>query len=128
MAIGMTPLIPLDRVVPVPDPWLQRFGVNNSQLFGKPMVNFTSGSLSASPAETYGATSGAGSALQAAAGSGSVLDTGAALGAGAALGTGAANPAVSPAPALASGYSRWTGGGSGTSPAPAAGSLVDLKA
>ncbi|GLH73032.1 hypothetical protein GETHLI_15340 [Geothrix limicola] len=41
MAIGATPLIPLYRVQPIPDARLQRFGVNNAQLFGKPMVEFT---------------------------------------------------------------------------------------
>jgi hypothetical protein len=40
MAIGMTPLIPLDRVIADPAARFERFGVNNDQLFGKPMVTF----------------------------------------------------------------------------------------
>jgi len=115
MAIGMTPLIPLDRVVPVPDARLQRFGVNNSQLFGKPMVTFGAGLLD-QPAETIRETPRAEAAPK--------VDSGI----GAASGTGPAEPAVAAAPALASGYSKWTGSGSGTGAAPAAGSLVDLKA
>lgn len=39
MAVGAVPLIPLYRVQPTPDARLQRFGVNDSQLFGKPLVN-----------------------------------------------------------------------------------------
>ena len=31
----------MDRLVPLPDARLQRFGVNNTQLFGKPMVDLT---------------------------------------------------------------------------------------
>jgi hypothetical protein len=38
MAISSAPLIPLYRVQPLPDARLQRFGVNDSQLFGKPMI------------------------------------------------------------------------------------------
>lgn len=47
MAIGMTPLIPLDRVIADPAARFERFGVNNGQLFGKPMV--TLGGLSTLP-------------------------------------------------------------------------------
>jgi hypothetical protein len=50
MAIGMTPLIPLDRVIPDPAARFERFGINNNQLFGKPMVTF--GGLTTLPAET----------------------------------------------------------------------------
>lgn len=39
MAVGAVPLIPLYRVQPTPDARLQRFGVNDSQLFGKPLMN-----------------------------------------------------------------------------------------
>lgn len=39
MAVGAVPLIPLYRVQPTPDARLQRFGVNDSQLFGKPLLN-----------------------------------------------------------------------------------------
>ena len=42
MAIGASPTIPLYRVQPTPDSRLQRFGVNNSQLFGKPLVSIAS--------------------------------------------------------------------------------------
>jgi hypothetical protein len=38
MAIGFSPIIPLDRVVPDPDARFQRFGVNDTQLFGKPLL------------------------------------------------------------------------------------------
>ena len=38
MAIGTTPIIPLYRVQPDPNARFQRFGVNDSQLFGKPLV------------------------------------------------------------------------------------------
>lgn len=41
MAIGAIPLIPLHRVLPSPDARLQRFGLNDSQLFGKPLVTLT---------------------------------------------------------------------------------------
>jgi hypothetical protein len=44
MALGMTPLIPLNRVVPDPNARFERFGQNNDQLFGKPMI--TTGGLS----------------------------------------------------------------------------------
>jgi hypothetical protein len=37
MAIGFPPLIPLDRVVPDPGARFERFGVDNLQLFGKPL-------------------------------------------------------------------------------------------
>ncbi len=50
MAIGMTPLIPLDRVIADPAARFERFGVNNNQLFGKPMVTF--GGLTTLPAAT----------------------------------------------------------------------------
>jgi hypothetical protein len=50
MAIGMTPLIPLDRVIADPAARFERFGINNNQLFGKPMVTF--GGLTTLPAET----------------------------------------------------------------------------
>jgi len=39
MAIGQVPLIPLYRVQPDPDARLQHFGPNNSQLFGKPLLD-----------------------------------------------------------------------------------------
>jgi hypothetical protein len=48
MAIGMTPLIPLNRIIPDPAARFERFGVNNDQLFGKPMITF--GGLSTLPA------------------------------------------------------------------------------
>jgi len=38
MAIGMTPISPLYRIQPDPNVRFQRFGVNDSQLFGKPLV------------------------------------------------------------------------------------------
>ena len=38
MAIGFAPIIPLDRVVPDPNVRFQRFGVNDTQLFGKPLL------------------------------------------------------------------------------------------
>ncbi len=39
MALGMTPLIPLNRVVPDPNARFERFGQNDAQLFGKPMIS-----------------------------------------------------------------------------------------
>jgi len=111
MAIGMTPLIPLDRLVPVPDARLQRFGVNNSELFGKPMVTFGGPSLLANPPGGILAAPQADAAPQA-------PDRQASPGADQAA-----------APALAPDYSKWTGTGSWTgAAAPAAGSMVDLKA
>ena len=50
MAIGMTPLIPLDRVIADPAARFERFGINNNQLFGKPMVTF--GGLTTLPMAT----------------------------------------------------------------------------
>lgn len=38
MAIGLAPLFPLNRVQTNPEARFQRFGINDSQLFGKPMV------------------------------------------------------------------------------------------
>jgi hypothetical protein len=37
MAIGFPPLIPLDRVIPDPNSRFDRFGVDSTQLFGKPL-------------------------------------------------------------------------------------------
>ena len=42
MAIGTVPLIPLHRVQSDPNSRFQRFGVDDSQLFGKPLVDFAS--------------------------------------------------------------------------------------
>lgn len=39
MSIGMTPLTPLHRVLADPEARFQRFGSNDSQLFGKALVN-----------------------------------------------------------------------------------------
>lgn len=39
MGIGQSPLIPLYRLQPDPEARLQRFGVQDAQLFGKPLVN-----------------------------------------------------------------------------------------
>lgn len=41
MAIGAVPLIPMYRVQTNPDARFQRFGLNDSQLYGKPMISFT---------------------------------------------------------------------------------------
>ena len=38
MTVGAVPSIPLYRVQPNPEARFQRFGINDSQLFGKPMV------------------------------------------------------------------------------------------
>jgi hypothetical protein len=38
MAIGFAPIIPLDRVVPDPNARFQRFGVDETELFGKPLL------------------------------------------------------------------------------------------
>jgi hypothetical protein len=38
MAIGTTPIIPLYRVQPDPNARFERFGLNDSQLFGKPLL------------------------------------------------------------------------------------------
>jgi hypothetical protein len=37
MAIGFPPLIPLDRVVPDPNARFERFGEDDTELFGKPL-------------------------------------------------------------------------------------------
>ena len=114
MAIGMTPLIPLDRVVPVPDARLQRFGVNNSLLFGKPLVTFGGESLLASrPAAP---------AVRA--------ETALKTASDEVPGPGKEQAGPVAAPALAAAYSspKWTGAGALGGSAPAAGSLVDLKA
>lgn len=42
MGIGFSPLIPLYRVQPNPDERFQRFGVNGSQLYGKPILQLGS--------------------------------------------------------------------------------------
>ena len=39
MAIGTTPIIPLNRIQANPDARFLRFGLNDSQLFGKPLVS-----------------------------------------------------------------------------------------
>lgn len=39
MPIGPAPLIPLHRVIPDPEARFQRFGVNDSQLIGKPILS-----------------------------------------------------------------------------------------
>ena len=41
MTVGLVPLIPLYRVQANPEARFQRFGINDSQLFGKPMVQVT---------------------------------------------------------------------------------------
>jgi len=41
MTVGAVPLFPLYRVQPTPEARLQRFGVNDSQLFGKAMLRVT---------------------------------------------------------------------------------------
>jgi hypothetical protein len=38
MAIGFTPIIPMNPVQPNPDARFQRFGTNESHLFGKPLL------------------------------------------------------------------------------------------
>ena len=38
MAIGFTPIIPMNPIQANPDARFQRFGTNDSQLFGKPML------------------------------------------------------------------------------------------
>ena len=38
MAIGFPPLIPLDRVIPDPNARFERFGEDNTELFGKPLL------------------------------------------------------------------------------------------
>ena len=38
MALGTDPLIPLNRVLPDPDARFQRFGLNNSKLFGQALL------------------------------------------------------------------------------------------
>jgi len=49
MSIGMAPIIPLHQVQPDPDARLRRFGVNDSQLFGKPLVELVPEPRPASP-------------------------------------------------------------------------------
>jgi len=38
MAVGFTPIIPMNPIQTNPDARFQRFGTNESQLFGKPML------------------------------------------------------------------------------------------
>jgi len=76
MAIGTTPIIPLYRVQPDPNARFQRFGVNDSQLFGKPLVETAPAARAAQPRpvvatatkaqaqEVPGATHAAAEALQ----------------------------------------------------------------
>jgi hypothetical protein len=45
MPIGALPTIPLYRVQPNPDARFQRFGLNDSQLYGKPMAEFSAPAL-----------------------------------------------------------------------------------
>jgi len=99
MAIGMTPLIPLDRVIADPAARFERFGVNNDQLFGKPMLTF--GGLSTLPAASR---------------------------ASAANPKAEAAPApASPGKDLQSGLAQWAKNpGTGAPPAP--GALLDVKA
>lgn len=49
MALGMAPLIPLNRVVPTPDARFQRFGVNDSELFGTPILDLNTPGLVPAP-------------------------------------------------------------------------------
>jgi hypothetical protein len=65
MAIGMTPLVPLYRVMPDPNARYDRFGIDNNQLFGKPLVAF--GGLSIMPAAATQVSSSAEAAPKAAA-------------------------------------------------------------
>ncbi len=63
MAIGASPIIPLHRVLADPEARFQRFGLNDSQLFGKPLVNLASPSKrtvaqEARPEETLKKTRG----------------------------------------------------------------------
>lgn len=41
MTLGAIPTIPLYRVQPNPDARFQRFGLNDAQLYGKPMAEFS---------------------------------------------------------------------------------------
>ena len=64
MALGSTPLIPMYRALPDPNARSDRFGQNNAQLFGKPMISAGGVDLFAS---AYGtAKAGAGSRQEAA--------------------------------------------------------------
>ena len=38
MPLGTDPIIPLNRLVPNPDVRFQRFGLNDSRLFGQPLL------------------------------------------------------------------------------------------
>jgi|GEM_PF-519351 len=52
MAIGTAPLIPLHPVLANPEARFQRFGLNDAQLFGKPLVNLKTASRSAQAERT----------------------------------------------------------------------------
>jgi hypothetical protein len=49
MALGMTPIIPLNQVLPNPEARFQRFGLNDSKLVGTPVVQLASSRASAAP-------------------------------------------------------------------------------
>ena len=116
MAISMAPLIPLNRVVPSPDARFQRFGVNGTQLFGKPMVQLGTEATGDKAHRTVLPAAPARTALQAGT---ETQDT-----------RKAGQPAAQAQdlPATASAHSGWAVNRTGPAAASAPGSLVDLKA
>ena len=41
MSVGLSPILPMNQVQPNPEARFQRFGKNDSQLYGSPMVDLT---------------------------------------------------------------------------------------
>ncbi len=51
MALSSMPIIPMNRIQPDPEARFQRFGANNGQLYGKPMVDLVAPKAQASPTQ-----------------------------------------------------------------------------
>lgn len=117
MAVGMTPLIPLYRVQSDPDARFQRFGMNESQLIGKPMVNLGPESLPSQPQRTALRTATTHTQPQE-----EVLEGNRGVRAG------RTQPFGSAVAESASGYSRWAGNPLGTWTSTKLGSYLELKA
>lgn len=116
MAVGMTPIIPLYRVQPDPDARFQRFGVNDSQFVGKPMVTFATEARLSQPQQTVTRTPTPAAQQQ------ETLEgnRGAGVEQSRALGSTAPEPTY--------GYSGRSGTSLGTGASPKPGSYLELKA
>ena len=114
MAIGATPLLPLYRVQPDPNARFQRFGLNDSQLHGKPMVETVTASPSSEPKRAVARTTSAKVKVQET----PEVKQG--------VGAEKAKTALSTTPELAPNYSGRTGTAAGTTPEP--GSKLNVKA